>query len=277
MPTYRETYSNTFIDYTNPLSRGLAACYVPNHTGVMWDLCGIDDLTPQVNSAWGVGPVGRVAMVSTVTNSGSRLSSPSDRMRPKTQVSVFWYGTYVGAPTQGADFFMSSYTNSNTNPFAAWGVGYRDSAGSTAARFYWNDGSAFQRINGTSANANKNFCVLGTLRPSQATLYVNGVVEGTLNSVGTIVYSNSEVNYHNAPSYATSKNPNVKGYIAILWNRCLTPNEATLISKDPFRIFTGLKINRRFFVGAAATVATNINKIERKLTRGLLRGIGRGR
>ncbi len=106
--------------------------------------------------------------------------------------------------------------------------------------------------------------------------YVNGRGDGTGTTSNTLNDGTWPIHIGSDKANNESRTEFFVGVIhyIYIWNKKLTANEMKSIYSNPYDF---LMPSRRFSVhGSAIVGATNINRIERKYNRGILRGVGRG-
>jgi len=108
-------------------------------------------------------------------------------------------------------------------------------------------------------------------------IYINGIDAGGsyADSGGAIAYLGGTVSFANGVDGSTSRFLNGDIYFGYLWNRNVLPSEFLSLSKNPYQ-FIRPRIKNHIYPVTAPAGATNINRIERKSTRGVLRGVLRG-
>lgn len=224
------------IDWSNPITRGLVALYVPTS--------GVKNL---VNSSDALAWKGATAAPADIaTQAGKAYTVASDAHLQLTTTaamqitigSLFWYGEMRTAGTIANSPYIwgLSHNNSDATPFDAINMCV-PSGDATSVQFAWNATGVKQFIAATgkvtlNVATSWGFSVQGGTQ----TAYKNGGNIGSASVAGTIQYGTSPQLCTGGHTVQASQDSGARTALGGLWNRVLTANEHAELAGDPWQL-----------------------------------------
>lgn len=226
------------INWSNPLTAGLLACYVPAaHTGPrIYNLaCSGGDLTLGAGATYIMTPEGQ-ALNNTAADGGASGPCPT-RWLASPYGSLYWRGYHTDTPTNTVALVGIQYTDSDIQPWEVFAIENRlgnilsanvqvnfsnfDATTSFNAYFAWDRGSyaaTFDNTNGLEQLFKNG---------DRLNITINGGASGW-------IFINPTINlgYYSADNTRISNTYTLFGCI---WNRVLTQGEVTAMDIDPYQ------------------------------------------
>lgn len=232
------------IDWSNPLTHGLLACYVPASQTLV-DLCNrgpiLAYVTPSAANVIG-GPEG-LAMSAQTTSRGA-WTTITPAVQINQPVTLFWRGmATANAVTDQCGLIAVRYSNNaGTTPFVSYGLarGAGASLDNDSFCLQWGSGATYVSAGfnfSWSTNYNKIFSLAASLAfPNSNKLYVNGILKSTPNmSVPlTFPYGTGPRLYIGCVPGETTANDNLVTNIAMIFNAQLTDQQVADLSFNPY-------------------------------------------
>lgn len=219
------------IDWTNPLTRNLEACFLPGATGIV-DICGKQAPLTSSSPTPGVTPDG--VGVATVGPASAYSGSVVNASTVGGDLTLFWRGLqvsnapgansgqYIDIPTSGSGSFIGVlFVNGN-------GTGNWDLA--------WNHGGTFLNVNTTTQSAagygGKIVTLCGVI-PVGGTciLYRDG------NNIGSKAFGAGSPTVTGPTMQvgaAIGASNNIITNIGMVWNRALSSTEVSQLQYNPY-------------------------------------------
>lgn len=240
------------IDYGNPITSGLFAAYVFTDLNVTNLVSGSDTLTI-------TGDAFLDADGLNCPNSGSFtgaiLTSPPAAFKPN-DITLMWFGKIMGNGTFNDNPVLAAmyYNNSNTSPFASYGMFRRDPFPkdlyvlySVAGSLHVLDTSYVINNAGDDLQYGGDYNLIMT-RTSGATVgYKNGISFNSDSVAGNLDYDTTATFCINRHITTANQSAFTKVALVFMWNRVLTSGEIADIVANP-----------RFFLRGSDFVASHI-------------------
>jgi hypothetical protein len=226
------------IDWSNPLTRGLAICYLPGIAGPV-DLChNTTALTLTANYSFGANAEGpALVSASASTTNGAKAALATNHLAladTNGLASVYWRGMFTAAQS-GSNVF-GVLNNLTTNNLL-----YIDS--SATGRFLIASNSAgtskVAGSNSVGTSSTKIQSYSGTLSRSGTTYTLKGFSNGVQD--GSVTTWTTGAPTRTTQSVAIGGNPNANltvgssTNIALFWNRALSDSEIASLDEDPYQ------------------------------------------
>lgn len=263
------------LDLSKSLAQGVVGCWVPSQEsgGLVKNLKGGK---PGVGSniSFKTTPAGRVLVFNATTTVVTLpVSKFLDGVSPLT-ICCYCYpisqgegglGRFFDKPNFGSMAFGNAPDNiffSRTGASAT--AAQRNSAASSMTYNRWQ--SIVATWDGSVTGTNIHLYVDGT---ELSYLSATDATAPLVNDAGTALSIGNR---------ASDTARTFDGYMAYQawWNRVLNTSEIRTLAVAPYAMFKK-SVRRKSIYSTTVSTTTNINRVERKITRGVLRGIGRGR
>lgn len=182
---------------------------------------------------------------------GAKLSTPSSSLEPSTDVSMFWYGTILGAGNLGNNPALVGITLPSS-PFTGYGI-YRKNGDSTALYFAQSLGGTanFHAVTGIVSTSVNPVSYGHSVKSGSQVGYKNGLQVGTASDSGTMTYTSGALYVASDPS---NEDPAVLTSMVLIWNRFLSAQEHFQLASNPFQILVPLARPPRTAIAAAPPV-----------------------
>jgi hypothetical protein len=219
-PRRRKPTAGTRIDRSDPIHRGAYGIYaLLEGSGPALDSLGGLALPLQSGAAWGAGGDG----VGLAGSSSGPAASEYQPISPGWPISFACRLTITATLPNYANWWCSAYGGA---PYFAWCLGTGSSA--SDYRMFWSSGTAQVYLNYTTAlTPGRTLTASGTITPSEARQYLDGVLIGTYGGP------------FSTPSYAAGGNRlQIAGAGALVsaarwWGRSLSDDEHARLAADP--------------------------------------------
>lgn len=228
------------IDWTNPITAGLFACYVPSATGgrKIPNLTGMGlDLTAESGATFFPSQEGQ-ALTSNAATSGADITGIPVSVRPTSQMTLFWRGAKTNSSGGNNCVLMGiSYSSPEGSPFFVNALCVNPGGGSGIVAQWNSSGTLSNGGTATITTTNKMASIMSTISlGGNSYVYVDGALKDTTaTSAGTFSYSaTSNVNLANYQP-VLSRITNANTMCGMMWNRQLSHAEAASISADPYQ------------------------------------------
>ena len=221
------------IDWGSPLTRGLAACFIPSMRGnCMIDLVSGLQLPAQNGARVQSASAGRVGDC-VGAGRGFVLTAPAS-LKIAYPLSLVWVGvpaqTMVNAPVFGVDA-----NNNNSSPYVAWVLSTQASG-----VFSCDYTSTLRTIIGTTNSSGcvgKRTTVAANLSSAGSALIVNGAQEATGTAPGAASYSATSLLKLGVYSNTTN-NGQALGLMGLIYSRTPSIEEHRSLHRNPWQILT---------------------------------------
>jgi hypothetical protein len=227
------------IDWSNPLTRGLVAAYVPGAGGQGQNIANVaatrDNLTGLSASVITQGPNGQ-GLASTAANMGA-LGTSSAALKNQTTAGFVLYDK-TGASNAGNNdrLLTVDYQDDGGGFFVCYGLIWEG----TTLNLSGNNSSGYQNPAGyawTPTALRPNALGFNYGAASVSTIYVDGVgvASGTpaAGAIGYTATSRTILNKHTSTTDYTG----MSALMAAIWNRTLTAGEHRALARNPWQIF----------------------------------------
>jgi len=240
------------------LWNGLALLYAPilgHQGGQIIDVSGYK-LHASVRGATYIPQSQGLGLLTDTGTEGVLFTAPA-RLKPTDNVSLVWYGRWIGTPD--ADTPMVGITNSNADTFPYVSYILDLANPSTKMRFNTAHGGSFAgAIQSGTLSQGVDYVVIGTGTSGRLSLYINGRLDNTNTSTsGAIAYTGTSQLVLGCHHAVTTRVLNAVCYLAAIYTRVLTPTEILQIGADP------LLLLRQRSTRHYAVVTTTIPQLSR--------------
>lgn len=236
------------INWSHPLSKDLVGCYLCNEGGgVIHDLVSGAAFSTLGTPDWFVDKGVQGARCN--ANDTGYFVNANQFQMPTKSVSLFWRGVHVGTPTLSANIASCSYTNTNTAPFAAYGI-FHSNAGTIDG--LWNNGTLQTIGSGVAPEIgvahNWIFVIDGTT--SLASIGQDGKKLAESGAgVGTITYGATPQIRIGQNIAGLARNPNILTDVVYVWaNRAIFNPEFKDLTRDPYALLSPQAPPRLYFL-----------------------------
>jgi len=265
------------INWRHPMAKDLIAVWLFNEgAGAPVELMRRTRGTFTNYNSWRTGPRGK----SLAWNDSMHLSYPDTYLK-QPQVLSWACGLRRGGTVDSyARPFGKTFADGGSAPYVTYdfevnpaGAGQNHALASIGTTTALHTTTAFDTGDLTIPRIFLGTYVAGTLK-----FYMNGILRSTNASVtGTVNYdTGADASFLISSASAAGVNQwNGDIYWIYIWQRCLNETEAMSLNLSPYQ-FINWRRKSYLFGEPPPAGGININQIERKIFRGVLRGVGRG-
>ena len=252
------------IDRSRPLSKGLVF-FAPLSEGAglsAYDAASSNTLSLPITAAtWGSGLMGGLSCTS--STQGAQVTTPAN-LKLTGPMSIAVAFRLLSSPSgSNRQFFGASFASTNTTPFNAVILGYRNV--SSSLTMLVGTGNVSSSITPT---VGADYVSSATISGTTGTLYVNGV-QAASGAVSAPSYSASSILAIGANT-AFGVNPGILVYWAALWSRSLAATEHAAIGAAPSAIFGRVFMPQAYrLFGVTANFRTRRTLYDRAGSRGV--------
>lgn len=232
------------IDYGNPITSGLFACYLFTDGNTDNLVNGSDTLI--ITGDAFLDPDGLNAPAGgSGLFTGASLVTPPAAFKP-TEVTIMWYGRILGNGVISNNPFLAGmfYDSINAPPFVSYAIARSAIGQNNLYGFYSEAGNSHNIFIGGGIDTSNygNFVqYIFTRTSGSSVVYQDGVSIGSDSTVGA-----GDISYGIAPIFAVNRHLNISGDSAntntasvFIWNRVLTSLEIAELTSNPRAFLTG--------------------------------------
>jgi hypothetical protein len=225
------------IDWNNPLSKGLVGCWLMNEGGGF------------PRSLINGRPLNQAAVTWSAKNKGLVIQNASglksdtaglEFLSGSWSIIVYFYNPQTFTSNYPSIFARTTYSNESTN--SGWGIEGNNTKLTFLSR---NDNGSYGLNSLTTPQANTNYIVVGTSDGTTRKIYLNGKFEAQ-----TTNNPNPKDSVTNGISIGKTAVMQVPTYMALAYNRCLSPSEIQSLYVSPYQFIVAPKRNIMSTIGA---------------------------
>lgn len=225
------------IDWTNSLSNGLIACWLPGVS--LLDLVDGLVLVPESAASLAGTTADGIGFSSQAANTGAATSGTLPSIFTSwTALTLRWRGYITTNLAAFADFIGITYDNTGAaSPFYVAGV--RTNTASAVYTPLWNSGGTFSNFNSSVALATPSFIDIAMVFIVNGTnsFYFNGAFDSSASfGVSAPTSSTSVIDLNVNIAGPTTRFNGGICTIAQIWNRALTAAEVMALYLDPYSV-----------------------------------------
>lgn len=220
------------VDWTNPITRGLLACFVPGAFGAAcYNIGPVPFILPALSGTTFADTPEGIGVKGIATNTGLTGPAPT-ALRLATAVSIFWRGLTLSTPTDYSNFFSTSYTNSSTSPYNAYWMG-ASSVGTTLVGGV-DTGGGDTELTGNAIPIGAMWDCGLSWGPSGGALFQNGASVATS---GTAMNATYGAPYTSILAFVPGDNVATNSICTVgcIWSRPLSAAEQASLHRDPYQ------------------------------------------